>query len=353
MSRSRLDLRHRRRVLAAVGTVVGLALVASFVLSSLDHPGSHRGGASAAGTSAGSPPPDAGPGDAYAVDCLAVGATVNRQGEDGGPVADLSDFEEALAVLGPLTTRRSFDTTLPATFAESSAQGNEAVGLHSFVSWKPPGGDFRGAAAGAYDDSVRVWAASVPRTGVFATSYHEPENDMSAADFVALQRHLYRVVKEANPTIRWGPVYMAYWWDPGRPRHYVGDPSAWWPGNDHADFAGLDWYSPDPTPMTRSQRFLHWYSHMERTGKPLLITEYGQYALEPGEEPDPAKQATRVRAIETDAEWIAAHPAIRMWLYWHGIGAQGDWRLHDHASQEAWRRVAESGCQEPPGSSGP
>src|SRR3712207_7728596 len=44
------------------------------------------------------------------------------------------------------------------------------------------------------------------------------------------QRHLYQVVKEANPTIQWGPVYMAYWWDPQQPGHWIGNPEDWWPG---------------------------------------------------------------------------------------------------------------------------
>ena len=215
------------------------------------------------------------------------------------------------------------------------------------MSWKPPGGDFRGAAAGRYDQEIRAWARSVPGTGVYATAFHEPENDMTSSQFVALQRHLYTVVKQANPTIHWGPVYMAYWWDPGHDRHYVGDPRAWWPGDEYADFAGLDWYSPDPTPMTQSPSFSNWYDVMVAGGKPLLITEYGQYAVRPGARPDPALEARRADAIRVDARWILTHAAIRMWMYWQGVGAQGDWRMQDQASRAAWRAVAASGCRTP------
>lgn len=278
----------------------------------------------------------------YASRCLAVGAAVNAPGRNDG--GDLDLFRAANSELGPLTVRRSFDTALPRSFDTSAARGDAAAGVHSFVSWKPPGGDHRGAAAGKYDDRIRAWAESVPRTGVYATSFHEPENDMSAEEFVAFQRHVYRVVKQANPTIRWGPVYMAYWWDPRERGHYVGDPEAWFPGVEYADFVGLDWYGPDPEPMTRSRSFQNWYRTMEPTGLPLFIVEYGQYAVADGERPDPAKERERARAIRTDAEWIADHPAIRMWLYWQAVGAQGDWRLHDAASQKAWQEVAASGC---------
>jgi hypothetical protein len=280
--------------------------------------------------------------DGYAVRCLAVGAAVNAPGKKDGP--KLSLFHEADQELGPLTIRRSFDSSLPASFDRSGAAGDLAAGVHSFVSWKPPGGDFRGAAAGRYDREITAWAESVPRTGVYATSFHEPENDMTAEEFVALQRHLYQVVKAVNPTIHWGPVYMAYWWDPSEPGHWVGDPQAWWPGNDYADFVGLDWYGPDPEPMTRTERFRTWYETMEPTGLPLFITEYGQYVVDVGQQPDGRLERARARAIRQDAAWIADHPRIRMWMYGQAVGAQGDWRMHDRASQKAWREVAATGC---------
>jgi hypothetical protein len=294
------------------------------------------------------PSPDATPPTPYTgpkvatPSCLAVGAAVNSPGPDRHNSAL---FRKANAEIGPLTVRRSFDSSMPSDFESSAGGSDSAVGVHSFVSWKPPGGDFRGAAHGKYDDQVIAWARSVPHNGVYATAYHEPENDMTAAQFVALQRHLYTVVKNANPTIHWGPVYMAYWWDPGSPDHYVGNPAAWWPGKGFADFAALDWYGPDPTPMSQSPSFQNWYATMLPTGLPLLITEYGQYVIGQGELPDPAKEAARVQAIEADAAWIEQHKRIRMWLYWDGTGAQGDWRLHDKASQQAWRTVAEAGCR--------
>jgi len=278
----------------------------------------------------------------YADNCLAVGAAVNAPGRtDGGK---LPLFLEADDTIGPLTIRRSFDTSLPRAFGASAAAVDHQAGLRSFVSWKPPRGDFRGAAEGRYDDRVRAWAESTP-AGTFATSFHEPENDMTGPEFVALQRHLYEVVKQANPGIRWGPVYMAYWWDPAEPSHYIGDPAAWWPGRAYADFVGLDWYGPDPEPMTTSGSFQNWFQAMRPTGLPLFITEYGQYAVADGERRQPAKERARAEAIRQDAAWIAAHPRIRMWMYWQAVGDQGDWRMHDEASQRAWREVAESGCR--------
>lgn len=281
-----------------------------------------------------------GPDPEYAIECLAIGAHVDDVATGNGTRA----FVDAEERLGPLTIRRSFDVVLPSSFDSSSAADDPAAGVRSFVSWKLPGGDHAGAARGEYDDQVAAWARSVPRSGVYATAYHEPENDMTADQFVAMQRRLYTVVKAANPTIRWGPVYMAYWWDPAEPDHYVGRPDDWWPGNEYADFAGLDWYGADPRPMVTSANFLHWYETMLPTGVPLLITEYGQYAVRPGERPDPDLLEARRAAIQADARWIGDHPRIRMWLYWDDSGDRGDWRLTDAASQRVWRDVARSGC---------
>jgi hypothetical protein len=84
---------------------------------------------------------------------------------------------------------------------------------------------------------------------------------------------------------------------------------------------------------------------MEPTGLPLSIVEYGQYERLPGMKRDPVAEQARAGAIRADTAWIVAHPRIGMWLYWQAIGARdGDWRIRDKASKEAWRAVAALGC---------
>lgn len=326
-------IRGRKRLLLVGGAVVVAVVLAVVVIVTV------RGSSPSKPVSRASNPTSfPTPSTSYAVSCLAVGAAVS------GGEGDLTRFRKAQQELGPLTIRRSFDPSLPSSFKTSAAAGDQSTGLHSFVSWKPPGGDHAGAAAGKYDKQITAWARSVPRTGVFATAWHEPENNMTADQYVAFERHVYTVVKKANPTIRFGPVYMAYWWDPSQPSHYVGNAQAWWPGDGYADFAGLDWYGPQPAPMTQSASFSTWYKTMSATGVPLYITEYGQGVQKTGRAADPARDTARAQAITTDAAWITAHPEIRMWMYWEATGAQGDWRLKDAASQQAWRAVADTGC---------
>lgn len=274
-------------------------------------------------------------------DKLWIGAAVSERAANGRTDNSIGEFNEANPQIGPLTFRRSFDTSLPASFDRSAAAQDAASGYRSFVSWKPPNGDFVGAAQGRYDAQVTAWAESVPTSGVYATSFHEPENDMTGPQFVAMQRHLYEVVKAANPTIQWGPVYMAYWWDPAAKDHYIGNPDEWWVGSDHADFSGVDVYAFKPTPLEGHSEFRGWYDYMRTKNVPLLIAEYGQYAVRPGAKVDPALEAERAVVIRQDAAWIRDQGTFDMWLYWDALGRQGDWRLRDEASQAAWREVSE------------
>ena len=298
----------------------------------------------------GQPPPAPGPGPpppapgGGSLSDTWIGAAVNEPGPDGSTVATVEVFNESNADIGPLAFRRSFDSSLPSSFATSAARYDAANGYRSFVSWKPPNGDFVGAAQGRYDAQVVAWAKSVPTTGIYATSFHEPENDMTGPQFVALQRHLYTVVKAANPSINWGPVYMSYWWDPAAKSHYIGNPDAWWPGNDYADFTAVDTYSAArPVALAEDPEFLGWYEYMLGVGEPMLITEYGQYAVPPGQRADPAMLTLRAEVIAADAAWLRSEGTISMWLYWDALGDQGDWRLEDTASQQAWQAVAEVG----------
>ena len=271
-----------------------------------------------------------------------IGAAASRPLSGGGIDYSVGVFNDANAAVGPLQYRRSFDSSLPTSFQTSAARDDAANGYRSFVSWKPPNGDYVGAAQGRYDAQVTAWARSVPNTGVYATAFHEPENDMTGPQFVDMQRHLYTVVKAANPTIQWGPVYMAYWWDDGT-SHYIGNKDAWWPGAAYADFTAVDVYSNDPRPLETHPEFRGWYDYMLGVGVPMLIAEYGQYVVKPGYAPDPAEQRQRADIIAQDAAWLASQNTISMWLYWDAMGSKGDWQLSDPVSQQAWRDVASTG----------
>ena len=276
---------------------------------------------------------------------LWIGATANQ------PVGDRIDrslpvFIEGDKVLGPLRYRRCFDESLPATFQVSCARDDWSHGYRSFVSWKPPAKDFLGAAAGRYDAQITDWARSVPPgIGLYATVWHEPEEDMTGQQFVAMFQHVYAVVKAANPSITFGPVHMAYRWHEGSNHYAPGGPDAWWVWSRYADFVAVDAYSPNPTSLRDQPGFKGWLNFVNRKAptKPLVVAEYGQYVVAPvGTPPDAAKQAARARIIPIDESYLRSM-RFTMWLVWHGAGPKGDWRLTDPGSQAAWRTVAANG----------
>lgn len=275
---------------------------------------------------------------------LWIGAAANRPtptGVDGS----LPVFDDANALIGPLSYRRCFDKVLPATFQLSCARDDRSRGYRSFVSWKPPGLDFAGAAAGVYDAQITAWAKSVPvNIGLYATVWHEPENDMTGPQFVAMFQRVYTVVKAANPSITFGPVHMAYWWHEGSTHYAPGGPNAWWVWSRYADFVGVDTYAANPMPLKDDPRFQGWlrFVNAKAADKPLVVAEYGRYAVKPDVPLDPAKQALRARLMAVDEIYLRSM-RFTMWLYWHGVGDQGDWRLTDGGSQAAWRAVASHG----------
>lgn len=269
---------------------------------------------------------------------LWVGATVNV------PDPSIESFDSADLQIGPLRYRRCFNPSLPVSFQQSCAKDDWAHGHRSFVSWKPPNLDHAATAAGAYDAQIRAWAASVPTNiGLYATVWHEPEDDMTGAQYVAMYQHVYQVVKATNPSITFGPVYMGYWWEEGSSHYAPGGPNAWWVWSRYADFVGIDTYAPNPVPLTKNAGFQGWlrFVNLKAPTKPLVVAEYGQCVQRDANPCTATEQAERARIIPIDEAYLRSM-RFTMWLVWHSTGV-GDWRLTDPASQAAWRLVASHG----------
>jgi hypothetical protein len=173
------------------------------------------------------------------------------------------------------TIRRSFSSTLPANFSSHSAAGDAAVGANSMLSVKPPGNDWTGMAAGAYDSLITSFCASCP-DGVYVILFHEPEDDMTGPEFVAMFDQFYQVGKTANPDIKIGYAAMEYQWDL-RFSQKAANPDDWMPQD--IDFLGIDVYAEDwkaghpPIAVQNLQGFSRWYAWAASKGIPLVITE--------------------------------------------------------------------------------
>lgn len=119
---------------------------------------------------------------------------------------------------GRAKTARVFDTHLPALGTETWRA--LPAGIRPFWSCKAPAGsspdkrDWAGALAGAYDSDYAALFAAFPAEGRL-TVCHEPEDNMSAADFRALTERLVALFRaNAQPGAQYWIVADAWQWNP-------------------------------------------------------------------------------------------------------------------------------------------
>jgi hypothetical protein len=158
-----------------------------------------------------------------------------------------SDFATLDAAAGPFTCRRSYDTALPATFADSVA-GIDVGQRASIWSCKP---DLGQLAAGLLDSQIRAFVASIPASHVaFLTCWHEPDGKIRKGQFT---------LADYLPAFaRWCQVVYQAAADFGRPHVYTTQIlEAWsgqhpaagttyadlWPGDGLVGCYGVDGYS--------------------------------------------------------------------------------------------------------------
>ncbi len=267
---------------------------------------------------------------------LWVGATVT----DGSGNNDIANFMAANAVIGPLRMRRSFVTpqpvaTFPTDIASTEAGDDVVAGLHPFLSCK---GDVAGIANGDYDGVITQLLQTFPSDRqCWFTMWHEPENDMTGAQFVAMFQRMYAVAKAANPAVLVGPIYGIFKWAAGKPE--TATPDDWWVGSGSCDFMAIDaywntWRGPTPQPLSNDPYFLRWHNWASTKSKPLYVTERG--VLPAG--------AARASVLLADETWIKAN-GYELFMYWDAIGAGNvDWRLDGDADSEAaWQQIASRG----------
>ena len=269
--------------------------------------------------------------------------TVGADNNEGFGNNTLADFKVADRLLGPLRMRRSFPSL--GSWATVVA-ADKAAGYVSFVSAQVPNGDYAGTAAGRHDAEIRAAVRNLP-AGTHVTMNHEPENDVPGPVFVAMFRRFYRVAKAANPGLRVGPAHLTYGWRNGRVGASGNNTGTqthaqWDVGDNYRDFTAADTYSVTGQSLQSDPQFRAWFNFFNRvSAKPLGIAEYGQYAVPAGAKRDSDLESKRAKLIKQDAAWLTAQPKFTaMWLVWNGSGDQGNWKLQDRGSIDAWKAVA-------------
>ena len=255
------------------------------------------------------------------------GSNVSRKpGEDF-----TAAFNRVNSTFGGIKVVRLFNAGLPGAWPGLAAEMTDAPLV---VSFKAPPGE---VAAGRHDAFFAKWFASAPRDRQVWWSYwHEPEDDIeagaySAGEYRAAWARLDRLADAAgNPRLASTLILMCWSLEAGSGRtwtdYYAGAA---------VDVLGWDCYSrmhragqyKDPAALFGPAARIS-----SAAGKPFAIAEFGSL-LAVGD--DGSRRAAWLRA---SGEWLRANRA-RFVTYFDAPGPEGDFRLNDKPSQEAWRSV--------------
>lgn len=118
-----------------------------------------------------------------------------------------------LSEVGDVGARRVYGQLAHPEPALRIAESALAAGRMPVVSFKVPGTDWAGAAAGRYDDALeRVTdRLAAPGGRVFVTLHHEPAGDGLARDYAAMMKHALPILG-APANVRAGPIVNGFWW---------------------------------------------------------------------------------------------------------------------------------------------
>ncbi|GAA4579085.1 hypothetical protein GCM10023176_56190 [Micromonospora coerulea] len=262
--------------------------------------------------------------------------TGTRQTLPGASIAVQSGetFTQALArsdrTFGKLRMARVFYPGLPPAWNGSRA---DVVDRTVVVSFKASPQEVN---SGKYDSRLASWFASIPRDhNVYWSYFHEPEDDVERGAFTAAAyKSAWRRIaglanRTGNPNLINTVILMCWTLDPKSGRNF----DAFYPGGDLVETLGWDCYNWGvkwkryASPQEIYGRMI---SKSRALGKPWGVAETGS-DLVPGD--SGTGRATWIRAMASylngqRPEFVA---------YYNQVVSQGDFRLQDAPSIQAWR----------------
>ncbi len=178
-------------------------------------------------------------------------------------------------------------------------------------------------AAGQWDSvlaELAQWLGQQP--DAYVIPWHEPEDDMTGAQFAAFFNRVADRMRTANPFVRMVYASMAYQWAPKKDggsiagRTYT--PADWRAAD--ADFVAADVYSGRSFPLRailpEHPGFARWMAEIvgDRT---YMVTERG---FETGTD-----HQLRAEQIDRETDWLLTDPVgqrCTAWLYWNTGGTE-------------------------------
>lgn len=255
-----------------------------------------------------------------------AGASIGQQGGE--------TFAQALnrtdRTLGEPQVARVFYPGLPPAWPRSRA---DVVDRTVVVSFKAAPQEVN---AGRHDARLASWFSSVPRDyDVYWSYFHEPEDDVergafAAADYKAAWRRIAELADRAdNPKLVNTVILMCWTLDPKSGRNFT----AFYPGGDLVEALGWDCYNfghKSKRYASPDEVYGRMIAKSRELGKPFGVAETGS-SLVPGD-----SGAGRAAWIHSATSYLNGK-GPKFVAYYNQVVSQGDFRLLDAPSIQAWR----------------
>jgi glycosyl hydrolase family 26 len=186
-------------------------------------------------------------------------------------------------------------------------------------------------AGGAYDGMIRTRARQLKSLGgtVLLRWFAEMDgvankaNAVSPASYIRAWRHIHGIFAKA------GAKNVRFVWCPNAFNFPTGRSQQFYPGSAYVDYVcadGYNWAPKRPNSAWRSfgQIFSGFYRWAKRTGKPVMIGEFGVMEGKPG------AKAAWIRQAEQQVR--SQFPAIRAVVYFDSNHDSYDWRVTSSSS---------------------
>lgn len=233
---------------------------------------------------------------------------------------------------------RHFSPGLP--FGWSSSTADALAGRTLVVSFKVPPAEI---IAGKHDTFFRNWFATAPTDQTVYWSYfHEPENNIGKGEFTAAQyREAWKRLAtlandECNPRLHATLILTSWTMDPQSRRDY----RTFDAGSDYVQVLAFDPYNGlfdfGRTYYESPQELIGFIvDKMRQDGRPWGLAELGSRLVD-----SDSNGVARAAWLAEMGEYTQRNGASFV-SYFHSIGTNGDFRLLDGPSRDAWARLVE------------
>ena len=216
-------------------------------------------------------------------------------------------YERAYLDLGHLSYVRCFDSTIKSDPATAAFTRFKGVKVH--YSLKPINNDHAGFAAGNQSAAFKKVVSALPK-GARLSVWHEPEDDMTGAQFLALTKRARDDLKAVRPDVELVYAAMAYQYETNSKGNLT-NVAPWVEAAKLCDSVSIDVYAPfnDYVPMEQDGGFITWKTKLViPSGKPWGVTERGI--------DDKSGEAARMKILAADIRYVL-NSDCSYFYYWN------------------------------------